>query len=81
MLKQSLEEVMTHQLEQSRLFEAIRRINAQQIVLKETEQPTPFAFPILADSIRRQNLTSEETKSRIAKMQVQLERRIESLDF
>ena len=81
LLKQSLEEVMTHQLEQSRLFEAIRRINAQQIVLKETEQPTPFAFPILADSIRRQNLTSEETKSRIAKMQVQLERRIESLDF
>ena len=74
LLKQSMDEVMATQFEQSRLFEAMRRINAQQIVLKETEKPTPFAFPILVDSIRRQALSSEEINDRIMKMQVQLEK-------
>ena len=74
LLKQSLEEVMTQQFEQSRLLEAVRRINHQKIILKQTQQPTPFAFPILVDSLRRQNLSSEELSDRIAKMQVQLER-------
>ncbi len=73
LIQQSMEEVMNLQFERSRLFEAIRRINQQQIVLRETPQPTPFAFPILVDSIRRQNLSSEEIADRIAKMQVQLE--------
>lgn len=74
LLKQSMEEVMSQQFEQSRMLEAFRRINQQEIVLKETPQPTPFAFPILVDSLRRQNLSSEELSDRIAKMQVQLDR-------
>ena len=52
----------------------MRRINEQKIVLKETIKPTPFAFPILVDMFRRQNLTSEQLSDRIAKMQLQLER-------
>lgn len=76
LLHQAMEEVMTLQLEQSRLFEAVRRINKQSIILKETHSPTPFAFPILVDSLRRQNLSSEQISDRIAKMQVQLEKRI-----
>ncbi len=78
LLQQAMEEVMSQQFEQSRLLEAMRRINQQKIVLKETLQPTPFAFPILVDSIRRQNLSSEQINDRIAKMQVQLERYAES---
>lgn len=74
LLRQSMDEVMSQQFEQSRMLEAVRRINDQEIVLKETLQPTPFAFPILVDSLRRQNLSSEELGDRIAKMQVQLDR-------
>lgn len=74
LIKQSMEEVLTLQVEHSRLLEAIRRINQQEIVLKETIKPTPFAFPILVDMFRRQNLTSEQLSDRIAKMQLQLER-------
>lgn len=74
LIRQSMEEVMSLQLEQSRLFEAIRRINAQKIVLKHLEKPSPFSFPILVDILRRQNLTSEQISDRIAKMQLQLER-------
>ncbi|MEP1894291.1 MAG: DNA ligase-associated DEXH box helicase, partial [Cyclobacteriaceae bacterium] len=74
LIKQAMEEVMTLQLEHSRMFEAVRRINAQKIVLKDTEQPTPFAFPIVVDTIRRQNLSSEQLADRISKMQLQLEK-------
>lgn len=74
LLKQSMDEVMTLQLDQSRLMEAIRRINKQKIVLKETIKPTPFAFPILVDMLRRESLSSEDITDRIIKMQIQLER-------
>lgn len=76
LLKQSMEEVMTLQLDQSRFMEAIRRINKQKIILKETTKPTPFAFPILVDMIRRERLSSEDVTDRILKMQIQLERSV-----
>ncbi|WP_462248375.1 ligase-associated DNA damage response DEXH box helicase [Ekhidna sp.] len=76
LLKQSMQEVMTLQLDQSRFMEAIRRINSQKIILKETQKPTPFAFPILVDMIRRERLSSEDVTDRILKMQIQLERSV-----
>ena len=73
LLKQAMEEVMTNEMEQTRLLEAFRRINKLEIVVKNTEKPSPFAFPIIVDSVRRQNLSTEDINDRIAKMQVQLE--------
>ena len=74
LIKQSIDEVMNLQLDQSRFMDAIRRINKQQIVLKEVQKPTPFAFPILVSLIRRQRLSTEEVTDRILKMQMELER-------
>ncbi|MFT5641939.1 MAG: ATP-dependent Lhr-like helicase [Cyclobacteriaceae bacterium] len=74
LIRQALDEVLTLQLDHSRLFEAIRRINLQKIVLKNTVKPSPFAFPIFVDLLRRQNLTSEQLADRIMKMQLQLEK-------
>lgn len=74
LIKQAMDEVMTLQLEHSRLFEALRRINKQKIILKDTKRPTPFAFPIVVDMLRRQNLSSEQLTDRISKMQLQLEK-------
>ncbi|WP_420575551.1 ligase-associated DNA damage response DEXH box helicase [Ekhidna sp.] len=76
LIKQSMDEVMTLQLDQSRFMEAVRRINKQRIILKETEKPTPFAFPILVDMIKRERLSSEGVTDRILKMQMQLERSV-----
>ena len=73
LVKQSIDEVMTLQLEQSRLMEAIRKINAQEIVLKETNKPSPFAFPILVSILRRERLSSEKITDQVIKMQLQLE--------
>lgn len=74
LIHQATNEVMTLQLEQSRFFETMRRINQQKIRLVDTPRPTPFAFPILVDSLRRENLTSEALADRIAKMQIQFKR-------
>ncbi len=73
LIQQSIDEVMNLQLDQSRFMEAIRRINSQEIVLKEVQKPTPFAFPILVNLIRRQKLSSEQITDRILKMQSVLE--------
>ncbi|XOV94018.1 MAG: ligase-associated DNA damage response DEXH box helicase [Bacteroidota bacterium] len=74
LMKQAVDEVMTQQLEKSRLFEAIRRINQQKIVLKNTERPTPFAFPILVDSIRRHSISNEKLGDQIAKFQLHFDK-------
>jgi ATP-dependent Lhr-like helicase len=40
----------------------------QTIILKTIERPTPFAFPIMVDSLGREKLTTETLEERIAKM-------------
>lgn len=79
LVKQAMDEVMTQQLEQTRLMESIRQINSQEIILKETKKPTPFAFPILVSVLRREKLSSEQITDRLIKMQLQLERSLDEL--
>jgi ATP-dependent Lhr-like helicase len=47
---------------------ALQRIIKQNIILKTIERPTPFAFPIMVDSLGRERLTTEPLEDRIAKM-------------
>ncbi len=66
-------EVLTIQLEQSRLMEALNRINKQTLTIKKPPKPTPFAFPIMVDRLRAK-LSSEKLEDRVQKMQIQLEK-------
>ncbi|MCG8309603.1 MAG: ligase-associated DNA damage response DEXH box helicase [Cytophagales bacterium] len=72
LLKQAKEEVVTLQLDYQRLLDAMKRINQQKIILKETERFTPFAFPIMADGLR-QKMTSEKVSDQLLRLQKQLE--------
>ena len=72
LVHQAMYEVLTLQLEQSRLFEAMERINRQTITIKHIRKPTPFAFPIMVDRLR-EKLTSEKLEDRIKKMKLKLE--------
>ena len=69
---QAYEEVMEFQLEESRLYEAMERIQQQKIVLVNIDKPTPFSFPILVDRLRGK-LTTEKLTDRIKRMQLVLE--------
>ncbi|MEP6611130.1 MAG: DNA ligase-associated DEXH box helicase, partial [Mucilaginibacter sp.] len=68
LVRQAYNEALAFQLEEFRLRMALQRIVTQNIILKTIERPTPFAFPIMVDSLGRERLTTETLEERIAKM-------------
>ena len=68
LVRQAYNEALAFQLEEFRLRAALQRIATQNIILKTIERPTPFAFPIMVDSLGRERLTTETLEERIAKM-------------
>src|ERR1700761_9320450 len=68
LVRQAYNEALAFQLEEFRLRLALQRIGKQSIILKTIERPTPFAFPIMVDSLGRERLTTESLEDRIAKM-------------
>ncbi|WP_183575895.1 ligase-associated DNA damage response DEXH box helicase [Mucilaginibacter sp. X5P1] len=68
LVRQAYNEALAFQLEEFRLRMALQRISKQSIILKTIERPTPFAFPIMVDSLGREKLTTETMEERIAKM-------------
>jgi len=68
LVRQAYNEALAFQLEEFRLREALQRIEKQTIILKEITRPTPFAFPIMVDSLGRERLTTETLEERIAKL-------------
>ena len=68
LVRQAYNEALAFQLEEFRLRAALQRIAIQNIILKVIERPTPFAFPIMVDSLGRERLTTETLEERIAKM-------------
>lgn len=73
LLKQAHEEMLQFQLEEYRLRKALARIRGQKIVIKRTGKPTPFAFPIMVDSMR-EKMSSEKLEDRVRKMQLKFDK-------
>lgn len=73
LVRQAYNEALAFQLEEFRLRAALQRIEKQNIILKVIDRPTPFAFPIMVDSLGRERLTTEPLEDRIAKMARQYE--------
>jgi len=73
LIKQAKEEVITLQLDYQRLIDALKRINKQNIILKQIDRFTPFSFPIMADRLR-QKMTTEKVSDQIMRLQMQLEK-------
>ena len=73
LVRQAYNEALAYQLEEFRLREALQRISGQKLVIKQIDKPSPFAFPILVDSMGREKLTTETLEERVAKMARQYE--------
>ena len=73
LLGQAEREVLERQLEFSRLAEALARMRATPVVLRQTHKPSPFAFPIMVDRFR-EKLTSEKLADRVKRMQLEYDR-------
>ncbi len=72
LFKQAYTETFEQAIEEYRLFDALERIQNQEIVWKACEKPTPFSFPIITDRLR-EKLSSEKLADRIKRMQLQWE--------
>jgi ATP-dependent Lhr-like helicase len=68
LVRQAYNEALAFQLEEFRLRAALQRIAKQSLILKIIKQPTPFAFPIMVDSLGREKLTTESLEERVSKM-------------
>jgi ATP-dependent Lhr-like helicase len=73
LLEQSTREVLERQLEFTRLRRSLGRMGRSRLLLIETEQITPLAFPIMVNRLRTR-ISSEKLADRIRRMQIKLER-------
>ena len=73
LIEQANREVFERQLEQSRLARTLEQLAANPVIITQPPGVTPFAFPLLVESIRG-TISSETLADRVHKMQLQLER-------
>ena len=72
LLRQAYQEVFDQQMEEVRLRNAFNRIQQSNIILTFPTRFTPLSFPIIADGLNRNNLSTEKLEDRIRRMQAQL---------
>jgi ATP-dependent Lhr-like helicase len=68
LLRQAEEEVYFDQLEEHRLRAALNRAGKRKLLLINCTRFTPFAFPIMVDSMSREMLSNERLETRIERM-------------
>ncbi|MFO1467527.1 MAG: ligase-associated DNA damage response DEXH box helicase [Steroidobacteraceae bacterium] len=74
LLDQARAEVLARQLEGSRLAACLRRLETLPLVVVDTEEISPLAFPLWAERLQSQVISSESWKERVARMAAHLEK-------
>jgi ATP-dependent Lhr-like helicase len=74
LLDQARREVLSDQLEVRRLAGALEQAASMRIVTTDPDRLTPLAFPLYAETLRTQHVSSEAWSKRIARMVSSLER-------
>ena len=73
LLDQAKREVLERQLEIKRLGVALETLSTATLELRSPERLTPLAFPLWAERLREQHLTSQSWQQQVSKMAVKLE--------
>lgn len=73
LLDQARREVLERQLEVKRLREALERLKEQTIVPIALQRLSPLSFPLWAEHLREQHVSSEKWGDRVRKMALALE--------
>jgi len=74
LLRQSHREVLEQQLEFKRLAAALNRMRDSRRVMVSSQRLSPLAFPLWAERLRAQHVSSETWAERVKRMADQLER-------
>jgi ATP-dependent Lhr-like helicase len=75
LLDQARREVFELQLEETRLAQALEGLETRSLQMTRTESLTPLSFPIWAERLRSQILSTESFQERIQRMIERLEKR------
>jgi ATP-dependent Lhr-like helicase len=70
LLVQAHREVLSRQLEQSRLQRTLTDLTGQRVVIKDMPRPSPLCFPLLVERLQASTLTSESLAEQVRKMTV-----------
>jgi ATP-dependent Lhr-like helicase len=73
LLEQARREVLEAELEVMRLRALLERLQGQSMPIVRTARLTPLAFPLWADSMRTQHVSSESWRTRVERMARKLE--------
>lgn len=73
LLVQARDEVLDRELEVVRIRRVLQRISGERITVLDGARFSPLAFPLWAERIRGQQLTSESWTTRVQRMVVELE--------
>jgi ATP-dependent Lhr-like helicase len=73
LFRQAQEEVLERQLERTRLFATLKKMQAAAIKITRPERTTPLAFPLMVDRLR-EKLTSEKLQDRLHRLLAALEK-------
>jgi ATP-dependent Lhr-like helicase len=75
LIRQAYDEVLSLNLDKQRLEKAIKKLETSEIILQNTSQPSPFAFPLLAERMR-ETMSYEKWEDRIEKLSAKLEKEV-----
>jgi ATP-dependent Lhr-like helicase len=74
LLDQARREVLEQQLEYRRMRAALLKMERMKLVRRSPHRLTPLSFPLWAESLREQHVTSEAWEDRVRRMAVSLEK-------
>ena len=74
LLEQSRREVLDSQLDHRELSTSLRRLSEQSLCLSRPQRFTPLAFPLWADRLQTQTLSTESWQKRVEREARRLER-------
>jgi ATP-dependent Lhr-like helicase len=77
LLAQAHREVLSRQLEQSRLQRTLAAMAAQRVVWADLARPSPLCFPLLVERMQANSLSSESLAEQVRKMTVWAESGLE----
>ena len=73
LLAQARREVLEQQLEVKRITECLNSVQARNWILKQPQRLTPLSFPLWAESVQGQTISSESFQTRVERMLTSLE--------
>lgn len=74
LLQQAHQEVLSRQLEQSRLLRTLEAMQRDQLLLVNPTRPTPLCFPLLVERLQAGTVSSESLADQVRRMTMWLEK-------